>query len=57
MDKPKDTLQSDNKDIVIKAYISPKLIEYGGLHELTQSVGKTGNADGGVGASMNRSQP
>ena len=38
----------------VKEYSKPTLTVYGKVTELTTSVGKTMAADGGVGASMNK---
>jgi hypothetical protein len=37
----------DRADATRKAYRSPALRSYGDLAAITQSVGKTGNSDGG----------
>jgi hypothetical protein len=56
MTKPKvDATQNmDVSHQAGKTYTSPQLLIYGTITQVTRSVGKTGPADGGKGASMNK---
>lgn len=38
------------KNSALKSYKQPRLQEYGGLRNITQTAGRTGSRDGGVGA-------
>ncbi len=50
------TSQPVEKNRILKAYCPPKLIEYGGLKEITQTVGNTmkANPDGGMMGSLDK---
>ena len=39
---------SDNSEVTKKAYVTPELITYGDIEEITQATGFSGT-DGGVG--------
>lgn len=51
MNIQKDSLPPVKKNTVPKLYRSPKLVEYGDLHEVTRAVGNDPTAmnDGGTG--------
>lgn len=50
-----DTFKASEDEPTRKTYHSPQLSSYGNIREMTQNVGNSGMADGGVGGtSMTR---